>query len=126
CLQESIHFRLASFLWMDNLAAPDMLLRWGEGLWPFSDPDNMTGSFFSFLYLGPYFNLLPVIAVALMLLQQKMLTPPPAAEQQGQAVQEGEEAGHAVPEGQGLVGGGAQAGAEEVAHFGGVLSRRMS
>jgi YidC/Oxa1 family membrane protein insertase len=42
----------------------------------------MSGSFFSFLYLGPYFNLLPVIAVTLMLLQQKMMTPPPADEQQ--------------------------------------------
>jgi YidC/Oxa1 family membrane protein insertase len=82
CLQESIHFRLAGFLWMDNLAAPDMLLRWGEGIWMISDPDNMFGSFLSFLYLGPYFNILPVFAVTLMFLQQKMLTPPPADEQQ--------------------------------------------
>ena len=36
----------------------------------------------SMFYLGPYFNLLPVIAVTLMLLQQKMLTPPPADENQ--------------------------------------------
>jgi YidC/Oxa1 family membrane protein insertase len=82
CLQESIHFRLAGFLWMDNLAAPDMLIRWGEGIPIISDPDNMFGSFFSFLYLGPYLNVLPVIAVALMLVQQKMMTPPPADEQQ--------------------------------------------
>jgi YidC/Oxa1 family membrane protein insertase len=84
CLQESIHFRLAPFwpLWIDNLAAPDMLIRWGNGIPIISDPDNMSGSFFSFLYLGPYFNLLPVIAVTLMLLQQKMMTPPPADEQQ--------------------------------------------
>jgi YidC/Oxa1 family membrane protein insertase len=82
CLQESIHFRLASFLWIDNLAAPDMLIWWSNNLPIISDPDNMSGSFFSFLYLGPYFNLLPVIAVTLMLLQQKMLTPPPADEQQ--------------------------------------------
>jgi YidC/Oxa1 family membrane protein insertase len=82
CLQESIHFRLASFLWIDNLSAPDMLIRWGESIPIISDPDNISGSFFSFLYLGPYFNLLPVIAVTLMLVQQKMLTPPPADEQQ--------------------------------------------
>jgi YidC/Oxa1 family membrane protein insertase len=82
CLQESIHFRLASFLWIDNLAAPDMLIWWSENIPIISDPDNMSGSFFSFLYLGPYFNLLPVIAVTLMLVQQKMLTPPPADEQQ--------------------------------------------
>jgi YidC/Oxa1 family membrane protein insertase len=82
CLQESIHFRLASFLWIDNLAAPDMLIYWGNNIPIISDPDNMTGSFFSFLFLGPYFNLLPVIAVALMLVQQKMMTPPPADEQQ--------------------------------------------
>src|SRR5262249_31353476 len=36
----------------------------------------------SFLYLGPYFNLLPVVAVALMIVQQKYLTPPPTDEQQ--------------------------------------------
>jgi YidC/Oxa1 family membrane protein insertase len=82
CLQESIHFRLASFLWIDNLAAPDMLIPWGQSIPLISDPDNMSGSFFSFLYLGPYFNLLPVLAVALMLVQQKMMTPPPADEQQ--------------------------------------------
>jgi YidC/Oxa1 family membrane protein insertase len=78
CLQESIHFRLAGFLWMPNLAAPDMLLWWGEGIPLISDPDNMGNIF----YLGPFLNVLPVVAVALMLAQQKMLTPPPADEQQ--------------------------------------------
>ncbi len=82
CLQESIHFRLAGFLWMDNLAAPDMLWGWGSSIPIISDPDYYSGSFFSFLYLGPYFNVLPVIAVTLMLFQQKMMTPPPADEQQ--------------------------------------------
>ena len=82
CLQESINFRLAGFLWIDNLAAPDMLIHWGSGIPIISDPDNMTGSLFSFLFLGPYFNILPVVAVTLMLLQQKMMTPPPADEQQ--------------------------------------------
>jgi YidC/Oxa1 family membrane protein insertase len=77
-LQESIHFRLASFLWMDNLAAPDMLWRWGEGIPWISDPDNQGSPF----YLGPYLNVLPILAVVLMIVQQKMMSPPPADEQQ--------------------------------------------
>ncbi len=81
-LQESIHFRQASFLWIDNLSAPDCLIWWGENIPLISDPDNLGSGLFSFLYLGPYFSLLPVLAVALMIVQQKMLTPPPADEQQ--------------------------------------------
>ena len=77
-LQESIHFRLANFLWIDNLAAPDMLFGWGELIPWINRPDNLGGM----LYLGPYFNLLPIIAIALMVVQQKMFTPPPADEQQ--------------------------------------------
>jgi YidC/Oxa1 family membrane protein insertase len=77
-LQESVHFRLASFFWIPNLAAPDMLIWWGEGIPWISDPDNM-GSIF---YLGPYFNLLPVAAVTLMIIQTKMMTPPALDEQQ--------------------------------------------
>jgi YidC/Oxa1 family membrane protein insertase len=81
-LQESVHFRLQPFLWIQSLAAPDMTLHWGEGIPIISDPDNQSGSLFSMLYLGPYFNILPIFAVALMLVQQKMLTPPPTDEQQ--------------------------------------------
>jgi YidC/Oxa1 family membrane protein insertase len=77
-LQESIHFRLAPFLWIKNLAAPDMLIWWTENIPLISRPDGQGG----FLYLGPYFNLLPIIAVALMIVQQKMLTPPPTDDQQ--------------------------------------------
>ena len=77
-LQESIHFRLAPFLWIKNLAAPDMLIWWGERIPFISRPEDQG----SFLYLGPYFNLLPIIAVTLMIIQQKMLTPPPTDEQQ--------------------------------------------
>jgi YidC/Oxa1 family membrane protein insertase len=82
-LQESIHFRLAPFwpTWIKNLAAPDMLFEWGAGIPVISDPTYHSG-FLSFLYLGPYFNLLPVIAVALMIVQQKWTMPPPADEQQ--------------------------------------------
>lgn len=77
-LQESVFFRQASFLWIDNLSAPDSMIWWGEGIPWISDPDNMG----SFLYLGPYFNLLPVLAVVVMVAQQKMMTPPPTDEQQ--------------------------------------------
>src|SRR5262249_365685 len=77
-LMESIHFRLASFLWIQNLAAPDMLFSWGQGIPWISRPEDQGG----FLYLGPYFNLLPVIAGVLMIIQQKLLTPPPTDEQQ--------------------------------------------
>lgn len=69
-LQESIDFRLAPFLWIQNLAAPDMLWRWGTNVWPISG------------ILGPYLNVLPIIAVAFMIVQQKMMTPPPTDEQQ--------------------------------------------
>jgi YidC/Oxa1 family membrane protein insertase len=78
CLQESIHFRLASFLWIDNLAAPDMLFYWGQGFPWFTDPNNIGG----LGYLGPFFNLLPVFAVVLMLAQQKMMAPPAVDDQQ--------------------------------------------
>ncbi len=77
-LQESIHFRLAPFLWIDNLAAPDMLVRWGESI-PWLSRAQDYGWM---LYLGPYFNLLPVIAAGLMIAQQKLTMPPPADEQQ--------------------------------------------
>jgi YidC/Oxa1 family membrane protein insertase len=79
-LQESTHFRLAEFwpTWIVNLAAPDMLFGWTQSI-PFISRVQDYGSF---LYLGPFFNLLPVIAVVLMIAQQKMLTPPPADEQQ--------------------------------------------
>jgi YidC/Oxa1 family membrane protein insertase len=79
-LQESIQFRLAPFwpTWIRNLAAPDMLLRWGESIPLLSRPEDFGG----FLYLGPYLNILPIIAVALSIVQQKMLMPPPADEQQ--------------------------------------------
>jgi YidC/Oxa1 family membrane protein insertase len=77
-LQESVHFRLAGFLWMENLAAPDMLIPWGEKIPWISRPEDFGG----LLYLGPYFNLLPVLAVTLMIFQQKLLMPPPTDEQQ--------------------------------------------
>jgi YidC/Oxa1 family membrane protein insertase len=78
CLQESVQFRLAQFLWIDNLAAPDMMMWIGQWMPWVTDPDNLGGM----LYLGPYFNLLPILAVALMVVQQKLLAPPPQNEEQ--------------------------------------------
>jgi YidC/Oxa1 family membrane protein insertase len=80
CLQESIFFRLEPFLWFDNLAAPDMTVWWGEGVPLISDPDNRHGGL-SFLYLGPFLNILPLISVSLMLYQQHKMMPPPTDEQ---------------------------------------------
>ena len=63
-LNNSVALRHAPFLWIDNLAAPDMLFKF-----PFEIP--LIGGF-----LGPYFNLLPFAVVALMLVQMKLFTPP--------------------------------------------------
>ena len=70
-LNNSVSLRHASFLYIDNLAAPDMLFKfpWTGGL-PF---------------LGDYFNLLPFGVVTLMLIQTKLFSPPattPEAEAQ--------------------------------------------
>ena len=78
CLQESIFFRLESFLWIPNLAAPDMLIRFGEGVMGVSTFGSMGETY----YLGPYVNILPLIAVSLMFVHQKMTLPPPTDEQQ--------------------------------------------
>jgi YidC/Oxa1 family membrane protein insertase len=80
CLQESIFFRLEPFLWVQNLAAPDMTVWWTENVPLVSDPDNRYGGL-SFLYLGPFLNILPLIAVGLMLYQQTKMMPPPTDEQ---------------------------------------------
>lgn len=64
CLNTAVDLRLAQFLWVENLAAPDAL---------FSMP--------SLPFLGSDFNLLPCITVVLFLIQQKLFMPPPADEQ---------------------------------------------
>ncbi len=78
CLQENVFFRLKPFLWMPNLAAPDMLIRWGNNI-PFISTPEALGTM---TYLGPYFNILPIIAVAFMIVQQKMTMPPATDDQQ--------------------------------------------
>jgi YidC/Oxa1 family membrane protein insertase len=60
--------------WCSNLAAPDKLFYWKDYLWSFLG--NETG------WLGPYFNILPIITIVLFLIQQKMFMPPPTDEQQ--------------------------------------------
>ncbi|MBR2692826.1 MAG: YidC/Oxa1 family insertase periplasmic-domain containing protein [Thermoguttaceae bacterium] len=60
--------------WCSNLAAPDMLLNWSDfwnshGWTSF----NLGMGIFS---LGPYLNLLPLLTVALFLVQQAILSPP--------------------------------------------------
>ncbi len=68
-LNNSVHLRHARFLWIENLAAPDMLFRM-----PVTLP-----------LLGDYLNLLPFLVVALMLVQTKLFSPPattPEMEQQ--------------------------------------------
>lgn len=58
---------LGSTKWCSNLAGPDMFMNW-EGSWV---PMSARGGF-----LGPYFNLLPIIVIILFILQQKLFTPP--------------------------------------------------
>jgi YidC/Oxa1 family membrane protein insertase len=72
-LQESVFFRLepATPWWIHNLAAPDMLVWWTENIPWISAPESLGGT----LYLGPYFNLLPLIAVGLMMYTQSKMMP---------------------------------------------------
>jgi YidC/Oxa1 family membrane protein insertase len=53
--------------WCTNLAGPDMLVYWGEQSAIFI---NRGG------FLGPYLNLLPMVTIALFMLQQKIYAPP--------------------------------------------------
>jgi YidC/Oxa1 family membrane protein insertase len=80
-LQESVHFRLADFLWIKNLAAPDMLIYWSDNIPIISSPDH-AGGFLGVFYLGPYLNVLPVFAVVFMMIVQMQTMPPPTDDQQ--------------------------------------------
>ncbi|HWE38252.1 MAG TPA: membrane protein insertase YidC [Isosphaeraceae bacterium] len=64
-LNTSVVLRHEGFLWIKDLAAPDQLFRF-----PFPIP--LIGG-----YIGPYFNLLPLIVAGLMLVQTKLFSPPP-------------------------------------------------
>ena len=58
-----VDLRMATFLWIDNLAAPDGLIEFGQDVW----------------LIGSRFNLLPVLTILLFYLQQKMFMPPPSS-----------------------------------------------
>ncbi len=62
-----------SVRWCSNLAAPDMLFNWSSFM-----PDLLASDHG---YLGPYFNLLPLITIGLFIWQQKKLMPPAVDEQ---------------------------------------------
>jgi YidC/Oxa1 family membrane protein insertase len=59
--------------WCSNLAGPDMLVQW-EGFVSFL---TARGSL-----LGPYLNILPLAAIAMIIVQQKMFMPPAQNDQQ--------------------------------------------
>ncbi|MFC1758680.1 YidC/Oxa1 family insertase periplasmic-domain containing protein [Planctomycetota bacterium] len=77
-LSVDIELRQAALIpglqWCSNLAAPDQLFRW-DGFMP-TFLAGMNG------FLGPYFNLLPLFSVGLMIVHQKLFSPPPTDEQQ--------------------------------------------
>ena len=64
-LNNSVSLRHSTFLYIKNLAAPDML---------FAFPTELP-------IVGKYFNLLPFFVVALMLVQTKLFSPPPMTEE---------------------------------------------
>ena len=78
CLQESVYFRLEQFLWIPNLAAPDMTLWWSEQIPYISVPASLGG----ITYLGPFLNVLPLVAVSLIFIQQYITMPVAQDEQQ--------------------------------------------
>jgi YidC/Oxa1 family membrane protein insertase len=60
--------------WCQNLAAPDMLYSWSSWM-----PDIIAGRGIG--YLGPYFNILPLVTVSLFLVQQRIMMPKATDEQ---------------------------------------------
>jgi YidC/Oxa1 family membrane protein insertase len=78
CLSVDISLRQAPLFpgldWCSNLAGPDMLINWSSWM-----PDFIAGRGTG--WLGPYFNILPMVTVALFLVQQKILMPKATDEQ---------------------------------------------
>ena len=78
CLSVDIDLRDAALIpgisWASNLAGPDKLFRWDTWM-PALLADEADG------YLGPFFNVFPLITITLFLIQQKMFTPPATDEQ---------------------------------------------
>jgi YidC/Oxa1 family membrane protein insertase len=78
CLSVDISLRQAPLIpgvdWASNLAAPDQLINWSSWM-----PEFIAGRGTG--WLGPYFNILPMVTVGLFLLQQKILMPKATDEQ---------------------------------------------
>lgn len=78
CLSVDISLRQAALIpgvdWASNLAGPDQLVNWSTWM-----PEFLAGRGTG--WLGPYFNILPLVTVGLFLLQQKMLMPKATDEQ---------------------------------------------
>jgi len=62
-LNNSVALRHSTFLYIRDLAAPDVLFQFPYG--------------FEVPFLGKYFNLLPILVVSLMLVQTRLFAPPP-------------------------------------------------
>jgi YidC/Oxa1 family membrane protein insertase len=81
CLATDIDLREAALIpgiaWASNLAGPDALFRWKEYLWPIFADEGQG-------WLGPYFNIFPLITIFLFMVQQKLFTPPAITEEQKQ------------------------------------------
>lgn len=80
CLSVDLSLRqeplIPGLSWASNLAGPDQLLNWSQWSWM---PEFIVGRGTG--WLGPYFNILPMVTVLLFLLQQKMLMPKATDEQ---------------------------------------------
>lgn len=78
CLSVDISLRQEPLIpgvsWCSNLAGPDMLMDWSSWM-----PEFIAGRGTG--WLGPYFNLLPIMTVLLFIVQQKMLMPKATDEQ---------------------------------------------
>lgn len=79
CLSCDVSLRqeplVAGMNWCSNLAGPDMFADWSGWMIEFIAGKG-TG------WLGPYFNLLPILTVSLFIVQQKMLMPKATDDQQ--------------------------------------------
>ncbi len=77
CLSVDIALRDADlfpgFFWASNLAGPDKLFFWKDWMIAFLADETA--------WLGPFFNVLPVVTCLLFIVQQKLFTPPATDEQ---------------------------------------------
>lgn len=77
CLSVDIKLRdadlIPGFFWSSNLAGPDRLFFWKDWMPGFLADETA--------WLGPFFNVLPVLTCVLFIIQQKLFTPPATDEQ---------------------------------------------